>query len=229
MSELIGSIDGGFPMTVYDPATGEITMTAFLQFAGLTIEESVAMMQEHVPEGRAYITGAYDARAFYIVDGAAVAIPPRPAGVWATFSHALGAWQIDMEETRALTLMGITQRRADARKLFVTDIPGQDAVYMAKAQEAREFLPLYVSEELVDPTLWPLIASEIGSTADTYYEVAQTFANLNALWLQVAGAVDGACFRAADDARGANDPDAFATILATLDATIAAIAAQAGA
>lgn len=99
---------------------------------------------------------------------------------------------VALEEARTAALARALELRAAARLLYITDIPGQDALYSAKLEEARA----YLAE--VNPVAqdYPLIWSEVGVTAPTADEVAQVFINLNALWKAAAGQIDGAYFGA---------------------------------
>lgn len=59
------------------------------------------------------------------------------------------------------------------RESFVTDIPAQQMLYMSKETEAASYLTA------LDPVLddYPLIAAEVGITAQNAYEVAQVYIN----------------------------------------------------
>lgn len=71
------------------------------------------------------------------------------------------------------------------REEYVTDLPGQDAMYRAKYDEAADFLAQ--SPEPTDLSPYPWMAQEVGVTAPTAYELAQLWVNLNQLWGTVVG------------------------------------------
>lgn len=98
----------------------------------------------------------------------------------------------ELEEARTAALARALELRAAARLLYITDIPGQDAIYASKLEEARAYLAD------ADPATadYPLIWSEVGVTAPTAADVAQVFLNLNALWKAAAAGIDGAYFGA---------------------------------
>ena len=156
-----------------------------------------------------------------LIDNEFVSIPPRPAP-WATWS---GSEWIDprtpedhareLATARQTAIREITAIRGAARLAYITDLPGQDMLYMAKMEEARAF----IAEAEPDPADYPLIASEVGVTAPTAEEVAQVFLNLNALWRLAAGAIDAACF-------GAEAAVYAATTATEIDAALIALAAQ---
>lgn len=74
------------------------------------------------------------------------------------------------------------------RRRFVTDLPGQEMMYLRKEARARAFLAEPVTP--ADLTAYPLIAAEIGITAQTAAEVAQVYINLAFLWETVGAALE---------------------------------------
>lgn len=205
--------------TIYD-SRGKITKT--LQGA----EEFVAL---NLAPGESYLPGAANSSSAYVgPDGVVRAFPAAP-GDWAVWDWATHAWSdprdaawhaARLAEARAAALAQITAMRGQARLAYITDIPGQEAIYIAKLEEARAWLAA------VDPYIadYPLIGSEVGVTAPTPYEVAQVFLNLNALWVQVAAAIDGGCFAAEAAVQAATSPEDVAAIIAALAAQLGGIA-----
>ena len=126
----------------------------------------------------------------------------------------------EAQRDQAITRIG--QIRSDSRLLFVTAIPGQSAIYIAKNEEAVHLLSSHGPEDEIPLSDYPLIASEVGVTAPTAWEVAQVFANLNLLWRQAAGAIDGQCFLAENRVRAAATPEEVALAISNLEAQIAA-------
>ncbi|MBD3788144.1 MAG: hypothetical protein IE922_14475, partial [Sphingomonadales bacterium] len=121
-----------------------------------------------------------------------------------------------LEAARAAALARALELRAAARMHYITDIPGQDAIYASKLEEARAFL---ADAEPVAAD-YPLIWSEVGVTAPTAAEVAQVFLNLNALWKSAAAGIDGAYFGAQAAIMAASNE---ADMIAALDALAVAI------
>ena len=140
----------------------------------------------------------------YVVGGIAKLLPPQPDQhhVWDLASEAWvdprTAEQVAADATAALeaartaALARGLEMRAAARLLYITDIPGQDAIYQAKLEEARAYV-LDADPAAAD---YPLIWSEVGVTAPTAAEVAQVFLNLNAMWKSAAALIDGVYFGA---------------------------------
>lgn len=197
--------------TVYN-ATGKITKV---------VHGSEEMAAINCEPGESYMSGEVDAKSYYIQDGTPVAFPASP-GDWAVWDWDMLIWAdprdaawyaTQLAEAKAAAMAQITAIRGQARLAYITDIPGQDAIYIAKLEEARAWLAA------ADPALadYPLIASEVGVTAPTAYEVAQIFLNLNALWVQVAAAIDGGCFATEAAVQAATTPEEVAVAVAALN------------
>lgn len=74
------------------------------------------------------------------------------------------------------------------RRLYVTDIPGQEAIYLMKQQEAKA----WVASADPDPAQFPLISAEVGITGSDADQVAQVYLNLAGLYLQAAAQLETA-------------------------------------
>jgi hypothetical protein len=73
----------------------------------------------------------------------------------------------------------------DARKKYITHIPGQDALYQAKKDTALRYLAENPEPSLLDG--YYLIKKEVGKTAPTAYELCQLWLNMNQMWEMIAG------------------------------------------
>ncbi len=71
----------------------------------------------------------------------------------------------------------------EKRKAFVTDLPGQQMIYLRKEEEARAWVADPGTPDIADYTL---MGAEIGVTAATGDEIAQIWLNLSALWVGAA-------------------------------------------
>lgn len=185
--------------TVYQFETGQITARY--------VRPSIQDVADLLGEGEAVIEGWFDQSDYYIADGEAVAKPPRPSETH-DFDYASKTWINNeaeyLPDLKANASAQVNEIRGSTRLKYITDLPGQDALYAAKREEAVA----YLSDPDPDDNLYPLVKSEIGETAPTGFEVAQIFLNLNDLWREAAGAIDAACFaakRQVQDAIAAND------------------------
>lgn len=96
----------------------------------------------------------------------------------------------DLTATRAGAIGRINARAGDVRKTFVTDLPGQQMLYLAKEAEARA----YVADPAPDMADYTLMSAEIGAglTAPDAWSLAQLWLNMGAQWRQVAGLIETA-------------------------------------
>lgn len=66
-----------------------------------------------------------------------------------------------LAEARATAHAALATRIAAARSALITDLPGQQMIYLAKEAEARAFL----ADPAPDLAAYPLLAAEVGLTA----------------------------------------------------------------
>lgn len=79
-----------------------------------------------------------------------------------------------------LAVVEVNSRVGEARLRYITAIPGQDALYQAKLEEARAYLAISPEPETLAG--FPLLSGEIGLTAPNAYYLAQLWLNMNAMW-----------------------------------------------
>lgn len=184
----------------YDKDSGIIAMAELVSGLPVDLGQPLETQWPHLHAIRADGTPGTQ----YVKDGAVRDLPQRPS-LHHAWDLAAEAWvdprsaedvaadnAVALEEARTAALARALELRAAARLLYITDIPGQDAIYASKLEEARAYL---ADAEPVAAD-YPLIWSEVGVTAPTAIEVAQVFLNLNALWKAAAAAIDGAYFGA---------------------------------
>ena len=108
----------------------------------------------------------------------------------------LGDWYVEegqlvrggLAGAKAHAITAINTAADAVRRRYVTTISGQDMLYIRKEAEGRD----YIADP--DPVLehYPLIAAEVGITAQSAWEVAQTYLNMSALWIQAAARLETA-------------------------------------
>ena len=76
---------------------------------------------------------------------------------------------------------------AQERLAYITVMPGQEMIYMAKEAEARAWL----ADPAPEMAAYPLLAAEVGITAPDAYQLAQLWVNLAALWRVAAARIEG--------------------------------------
>lgn len=115
-----------------------------------------------------------------------------------------------LEAARRAAITRINAAAGLLRQTFITEIPGQEMLYLAKEAEARD----YIADPAPVLANYPLIAAETGLTAPDAGSLAQLWLNLGAQWRAVAAQIETARLGAV-----------YATELATSEAEIAAIEA----
>lgn len=104
------------------------------------------------------------------------------------------------------------------RRTFITAIPGQEMLYLAKENEAR----LYIADPAPDMADYPLIAAEIGPglTAPDAWSLAQLWLNMGAQWRQVAAQIETARLGAVYAVEAAQSEAEIAAIEAAYQASL---------
>jgi hypothetical protein len=129
------------------------------------------------------------------------------------------------ERARYLAQRDIDRAAGEARLRYITDVPGQQAVYLTKLAEATAYLAAYALDpQSIAP---PHIAAEATATESTPLAVAQQVAGLGALWTEgLSPAIEAARLggkRSVTLATGADDEAIAAAIEAARVAALAAL------
>ena len=82
---------------------------------------------------------------------------------------------------RALAVAEINALVSAVRGRIITDIPGQQMIYLRKEAEARA----WVANEAPDLVDFPLLSAEVGITAPDADQLAQIWLNQAWLWAEV--------------------------------------------
>lgn len=88
-----------------------------------------------------------------------------------------------LNNRKANTVNAENMKAGESRKKYLTEIPGQQMIYLRKEQEAKDWLT-----GIIDKTAenFPFIFNEVGLTGDTPDQVAQVFLNSSYMWIQLA-------------------------------------------
>lgn len=155
---------------------------------------TMADIEINLSEGEGWIEGEFSASTHYVRDGAAALKPARP-GPWAVFDFAAGEWTdprspeqvlADLQAAQAEAVAKVNAAVGQVRRRFVTDIPGQDMLYLRKEAEAAR----WISDPEPDLADYPLIAAEIGITAEDGDQMAQIWINMADLWAGIAAQLE---------------------------------------
>jgi hypothetical protein len=201
--------------TVYSPITGAILRSITVSEADLAL---------NINAGEAFLAGHWPNDTYYITAGVPVALPPRPSNS-ARFDFVAGVWRTDslaeLAQAKAAARAEVTGQIAALRAAQVTDLPGQEMIYLAKEAEARAWL-MAADPDLAD---FPLIAAEIGITGQDAAQVAQVWINLAALWRGMAAALEPLRLTANAGLDQAETPGAVADVLASFTQDLTALSA----
>lgn len=93
---------------------------------------------------------------------------------------------VSVADARKQAAAAINQHAGYIRTLFVTDIPAQQMIYLAKEAEALA----YLAATPADLGQYPLIAAEVGITADTALALAQLWVGTANQWRALAANIE---------------------------------------
>jgi hypothetical protein len=205
-------------LIIYEIATGRVARQ-------ITVLDEYERDQ-NLREGEAYLLGSVNPATCYVENGEVKAYPEKPQA-HLSFDFAAEAWvdardaetiARDLDEARQEAISSVTQGIGRARQRFITALPGQDMIYLRKEAEARAFLAAS------DPSLadYPMIAAEVGVTAETAYQVAQVWIYMSQSWQAVAASLEAIRLTASNAIGAAADDAAIAAALAAFEAALSA-------
>lgn len=174
----------------YDDTTGLVRR--FL-YSGDGTEDAGPWIEVNVAAGPG-IAEVTDPWSVYVWQGAVHPLPPKP-GASAVFDPAAGAWvrdaaalAADLAAAKSAAIASVNAWAGRERSRHITIAPGQDMIYLAKEAEALR----YLADPDPAPADYPLICAEVGVTAPDAYQIAQIWAQMAALWRQVAAQIEAA-------------------------------------
>jgi hypothetical protein len=95
--------------------------------------------------------------------------------------------KVTLEPIKAAYLERIRREVSVRRSLYITDLVGQDMVYLRKEAEAVA----YLAEAAPDLGNYPMLAAEVGVTAETAHQVAQIWLYMSQAWQGIAARLEG--------------------------------------
>lgn len=170
--------------SVYELTTGRIVAAM-----------SVYSEQErdaNVHSGHGWVEGFFDPTSFYFGSDGVTPYPPRPAEHM-TFDYTSEQWVDargpgDLDKAKSAAMGVLNAYVAQKRSQIITDLPGQDMIYLRKEEEGRRYLDLPVEPETLEQ--FPLIAAEVGITAPTAYQLAMIWVQLDSMWVGIAAQLE---------------------------------------
>ena len=129
-----------------------------------------------------------------------------------------------LTQARRLAVKAINAHVGRIRSRIWTDIPGQDALYLAKRAEAVAYVAgIDQGGEPVTLQDFPLLENEIGITAPTPWQLAQIWLHRSDEFRRIGAATERARLQATNDVAVAPDEDAIDTILAAFTEAIGSL------
>ena len=141
-----------------------------------------------------------------------IEVPDQPLG-------DLGDWRVEggqlmrcgLGGAKAKAVTSINMAADTIRRRYVTQITGQDMLYMTKRDEAAA----YLADPDPDLTNYPLLAAEVGITAPTAYHVAQVYLGLSAIWIALVAPLETARLGAIKQIEMAEDAETIEAAVTT--------------
>lgn len=109
-----------------------------------------------------------------------------PSSRYDAWDAASASWQPDMVRVQAQAEAFIDSQADALLAPYMTLTPGRAMTYLAKEAQATAFL----AAENPDPAAYPLIAGEVGITADTPKAVAETILAMSRAWHAMGAAIE---------------------------------------
>jgi hypothetical protein len=187
----------GVSFSIYDLNTGAIKRIG-----------SAPNPAEQVLEGEGFVYGKYSGD-LYTID-VLTATPVEKT--------AAEREPVELARSKGDVLNRVETKIKRVRQQYITDLPGQDAIYEAKRQEAIA----YLAESPEPATLieYPMIAAEVGTTAPTAHELAQLWLNMNVQWKTIAATLESIRVPANASIDAATTTTEIEAILAQFEADI---------
>jgi len=161
-----------------------------------------------------------------LIDGQHITVIEEGQPGWANFL-AMGPSAYTepdtLEEQRKLALLAIRDGVGAVRRLFITDLPGQEMVYMAKESEARAYAAMATAP--ADLTGFPLLAAEVGITAPTAADLSALWLTMAAAWRMVAAQIEPLRLTANAAVIAATSPSQIGAAMDDFSAGLAALSA----
>lgn len=171
------------------------------------------------------VQGAHEG-ACYIENGQLIPMPERPSP-FHRFDYTSLDWvddrsaeqisaqaALDFTEAKRKAITQVNAWAARERIHYVTPLPAQDMIYLAKEAEAIRWLAVDPAPSAL--TDFPLMNAEIGITAETPDQLAQLWVNLGQIWRGLAAEIETTRLGTIKAITEAGDEDGIAAALAGL-------------
>jgi len=186
---------------IYDTDTGRVTN--WMDHPSLTVEQ----INAGLPNDRAAVEA--DRR----IDG--------PCEVESGVVVSLGADLAELlKRAKARAVLNINQRVGVARLTYITDLPGQSAIYQRKEQEARRWL----AEQPDTLDGFPMMQAEVGLTEPDAASLAALWVGLSDQWSGIAAHLEAIRLTATKAINAAADDGEIDAAVQVAEQALAALA-----
>ena len=133
---------------------------------------------------------------------------------WSQRETAAARAAAALVDRKAGALARIKAQAGATRARYISTIPGQEMIYLAKEREAAAFLA-------GEPGDYPFLSAEVGETGQTIEQVAQVVLNLATAWRAIGAGIEALRVRANAAVAAAEDVDAVDVALTAFEEGIA--------
>jgi len=113
----------------------------------------------------------------------------------------------------------VREKVGATRQAYITDLPGQDAIYQAKETEAKA----YLADASPDMADYPMLDAETGITEPTAAELATLWITMGTQWRSIAAQIEAARMTANGAIESAATVAQIEAALTALDTTLAGL------
>nr|WP_319516749.1 hypothetical protein [uncultured Cohaesibacter sp.] len=118
-----------------------------------------------------------------------------------------------LEAAKAKALATVTDQISVARGVLMTDLIGQEMIYLAKEQEAKD----WQASESPDLADFPLMFAEVGITASTADELATLWLTMANQWRQTAASLEAIRLKSKSDIKSAASAEAVQSVVDAIE------------
>lgn len=131
--------------------------------------------------------GQYPEQDFWALEGEGkIALAFPASGIAQTVAEGGTLIGLDLAVLKPLAIARVNRQAGEFRTKFITSIPGQEAVYLLKQQEAKAWAVG------ADPADFPYLAAEAAATGVTVADLVASVLAISAAWGVISPAIEAA-------------------------------------
>lgn len=118
-----------------------------------------------------------------------------------------------LEDKQEIAISFINKKAGSVRAQYITVTPGQDAVYLAKVDEATAYQEAVASSQTIQEGDYPHLSSEVGITANDLNGVVSIILTKRNEWLSASAVIESLRLNAIKSIDAATSEDQIFTAL----------------